>query len=247
MLSLTDLGVKRRMGRVLSSVSLQISAGECAGLIGPNGAGKTTLLRAALGLIAFDGQSSLASLPPKARARMAAYLPQTRQIAWDMSVEHLIALGRLPHGARRSAADVEAIEAALNRLNLAPMRTRPAKALSGGEQARVLIARALAQQTPLLIADEPTAGLDPAAGLDCLHLFADLARAGRAVLATHHDLSLAARFCTRLIVLKQGRIVADGPPRDILSEKLLAEVFDLRARLIDTPDGPIIQALERIS
>ena len=247
LLALDALTVRRGECPVVDAVSLEIAPGECVGLIGPNGAGKTTLMRGALGLLPHEGRSSLAALPARDRARAAAWLPQQREIAWPVSVEALVTLGRLPHGARRlSEADRAAIERALARMGLEAFRQRAATALSGGEQARVLIARALAQDTPLLMADEPIAGLDPAAQLATLDTFRDLAREGHGVMVSLHDLSLAARYCTRLVLLDRGRLCAEGTPRTVLTEENLARVFHLRARIHDTPEGPFLQPLERL-
>jgi iron complex transport system ATP-binding protein len=142
-----------------------------------------------------------------------------------------------------SPADQTAVDAALTRMGLLNFRTRLATALSGGEQARVLIARTLAQDTPLLMADEPIAGLDPAAQIATLQVFETLAREGRAVLTSLHDLTLAARYCTRLVMIGAGRIIADGPPREVLTPDRLAQVFRLHAEVLDTPQGPVVQPL----
>lgn len=241
LLTLTDLTVLRSQRPVLNGVTLTVRPGEFIGLIGPNGAGKTTLLRAVLGLLPHQGQSSLAQLPPKQRARAVAFLPQGREIAWPVSVETVVALGRGPHLGSDAGADRRAIDRALARMGLDPLRHRPATALSGGEQARVLIARMLAQETPLILADEPVAGLDPEAQLRSMQVFADLAAEGRGVVASIHDLGLAARVCTRLILLDRGRIVADGAPRDVLSVGNLAHVFGVRGFHAETPDGPVFQ------
>ena len=237
-LTLTGLSVNRRRRPVLHGVGLTLGAGEFVGLIGPNGAGKSSLMEAMLGLIPFTGTSSLAAMPAEARARHAAYLPQAREIAWPVSVEDLVALGRIPWpGGGRSGADRVAIDAAIARMGLETFRKRTALRLSGGEQNRALIARALAQDTPLLIADEPIAGLDPAQQLACLRLFRDLAREGRTVLASIHDLGLAARFCTRLVLLSSGHVLADGPTSTVLRDDLLQRAFGITLRRIETPDG----------
>jgi len=239
LLNLEGLTVTRGAGRVLDGLSLTVGEGEFIGLLGPNGAGKTTLLRAALGLLPHGGRSSLSALPLAERARAAAFLPQSREIAWPVSVEAVVALGRAPHGGGSGAA----VERALERMDLTPFRNRPATELSGGEQARVLIARALAQDTPLLLADEPVAGLDPAAQLRTMQVFAALAEEGRAVIASIHDLGLAALHCTRLVLLHEGRIAADGPAREVLTDDLLSRVFGVRGFHADTPDGPVFQPL----
>ncbi len=246
LLDLSDLSVRRGQCPVVDGVSLTVARGECVGLIGPNGAGKTTLMRAALGLLPHSGTSNLSRMPPAQRAATAAWLPQAREIAWPVTVETVVALGRLPHLARGSTLrphDRQAVDGALARMGLLAFRHRLATELSGGEQARVLIARTLAQATPLLMADEPIAGLDPAAQISTLQVFADLAREGRAVLTSLHDLSLAARYCTRLILLHRGRRHADGPPGDVLTSDILAEVFHLRARVHMTDEGPLFQPL----
>ncbi|KEP71629.1 ABC transporter [Thioclava dalianensis] len=245
-LELQDLSVLRGECPVVDAVSAQVSPGELIGLIGPNGAGKTSLMRAAMGLLAHRGHSSLARLDPMARARAAAWLPQAREIAWGLSVEELVGLGRLPHGRDQTGAGRAALNEALHRMGLEAMRARPATRLSGGEQARVLIARALAQESPLILADEPIAGLDPAAQIDTMEVFAAHAGAGGAVLCSLHDLGLAARHCTRIWVMDRGRLVADGPPDQVLSEQLLADVFHIRARFMTTPDGPVFQPLSTL-
>ncbi|WP_304615388.1 ABC transporter ATP-binding protein [Paracoccus sp. (in: a-proteobacteria)] len=243
LMTLSGLSVHRGACPVLDGIDLSVGPGEFVGLLGPNGSGKTTLLRAAMGLLPARGRASLAELAPVARARRAAYLPQGREIAWPMPVGAVVALGRIAHGEGAAPRDRAATEAAMAALGLGAMRDRDATALSGGEQARVLIARALAQETPLLIADEPIAGLDPAASIRVMALFSDLARQGRGVVAALHDLGLAARHCTRLVVLHQGRIAADGPPEAVLTPDLLAHVFGIRAHLSDGPDGPLFQVL----
>ncbi|WP_425099183.1 ABC transporter ATP-binding protein [Tropicibacter sp. S64] len=246
LLTLRNLTVRRGECPVVDDVSLTVTRGECVGLIGPNGAGKTTLLRAALGLLPHEGYASLAALPAADRAKAAAWMPQQREIAWPIAVEDLVRLGRLPHGTRLTPRDKEAIDDALTRMGLDNYRQRPATALSGGEQARVLIARALAQDTPLLMADEPTAGLDPAAQLATLDVLRQIAEEGRGVILSLHDLSLAARYCTRLILLDRGQLRADGAPMAVLTEDNLARTFHLRARIHETPEGPFLQPLARL-
>ncbi|WP_415392143.1 ABC transporter ATP-binding protein [Paracoccus sp. SJTW-4] len=242
LLTLQGLTVARHGRKVLNGIDLTVTGGEFIGLLGPNGAGKTTLLRAALGLLAHGGHSSLAELPAGDRARRAAFMAQGRDIAWPLPVERLVALGRTPHG--RSPADAPAVERAIAALELQPLRHRPATELSGGEQARALIARMLAQETPLLVADEPVAGLDPAAQIKVMQVFAGIAGQGRAVLASLHDLGLAARHCTRLILMDGGRIAADGPPEQVLHADNLARVFGITAWFATTPQGPVFQPLD---
>lgn len=245
LLTLENFTVRRGECPVVDRVSFAIGPGECVGLIGPNGAGKTTLMRGALGLLPHEGHASLAALGAWERARAAAWMPQAREIAWPVSVEILVTLGRTPHLGMRGpgAADRAAVDRALDRMGLDALRHRTATELSGGEQARVLIARALAQETPLLIADEPIAGLDPAGQIRTMEVFADLAAGGHAALVSIHDLGLAARHCTRLLMLARGRLVADGPPAEVLTPANVAEVFGVRAHYAQTAEGPVFQPL----
>ena len=237
LLTLENLTITRDSCPVVNDVCLAIRPGEVVGLIGPNGAGKTTLMRGALGLLpAAGGTTSLGLLDPRARARATAWLPQAREIAWPITVETLVALGRSPHiagGRKLSEADRLAVCSAMARMDLTSYASRDATALSGGEQARVLIARVLAQETPLILADEPVAGLDPAHQFGLMQVFRDLAEDGTSVLVSIHDLGLAARHCTRLIMLDKGRLVADGAPRDVLTEARLADVFGVSGRWMD--------------
>ena len=207
----------------LKNTNLQIEEGEILALLGPNGAGKTTLMRAALGLLPHEGHASLAQMPARDRARAAAWMPQAREIAWPVDVATLIALGRIPHlpnGARLSPEDRAAIDRAVERMGLAPYLGRTATQLSGGEQARVLIARALAQDTPLLLADEPTGNLDDRATRGIMDLFWDINAKGMAVLMATHDLELTRRHPhARLFELDQFSVGFD-------------QATDLRARTV---------------
>ncbi|PIE13328.1 MAG: ABC transporter [Rhodobacterales bacterium] len=249
LLSVSNISVALRGRDVFRDVSFDIGAGEFVGLVGPNGAGKTTLMRAVLGLLPFAGQSSLADLPDPDRARLAAWMPQAREIAWPVTVETVVMLGRTPHmGSLRNptSEDRAKVDAALDRMELSHMRHRAATQLSGGEQARVLIARALAQGGPLLIADEPIAGLDPAHQIATMETFASLAQQGKSLLVSLHDLGLAVRHCTRLILLGDGGVVADGAPDEVLTPARLAQVFGITAWYQTTDQGPVFQPLEVI-
>jgi iron complex transport system ATP-binding protein len=239
----------RRAGRtVLAEASLSVAGGELIGVVGANGAGKTTLLRAALGLAhlaagrAELGGRAVARLSDPERARLAAYLPQERHVGWNMTAWRVASLGafHLPAAAARARA-----EAALGRVGLAGLEGRGVLEMSGGERARVLLARLLAAEAPLMAADEPAAGLDPDAQLLALELFREEAARGAAVVLTLHDLSLAARFCDRLVVLAHGRIVADAPPAEALQPYSLEQAFSLDGGLEPTARGPILVASRR--
>jgi iron complex transport system ATP-binding protein len=228
---------------VLKGVSLSVAPGEMVGVLGPNGAGKTTLLRAGLGLLPLQqGQVMLAGKPisdlkPAMRARAAGYLPQERRVGWNLAALRIVELGApdLPEGQAQALAS-----ACLARVGLAGLEGRGVLDLSGGERARVLLARLLATRAPLLVADEPTAGLDPDAQFLALDLLAQEAARGAAVVLTLHDLPLAARVCSRLIVLHEGAVAADGPPRAVLTPATLRTVFGLDGAFIDTEDGPVL-------
>jgi iron complex transport system ATP-binding protein len=221
-------GVSVHLGgaAVLRDVSLTVAAGECVGLVGPNGAGKTSFLRAVAGLLPLSAGSiriagkSHAELGAAAVARTLAYLPHGAPCHWPMPARRVVALGRLPHlpaWQGLSPDDEAAIDAAMRRAEVSAFADRRIDALSSGERARVLIARALAQEPKLLLADEPTVALDPYHQLRVLQLLRGLADDGGGVLAVFHDLPLAARFCTRLVLLGDGRILADGPAATVLS------------------------------
>jgi iron complex transport system ATP-binding protein len=240
---------------VLSDVSLGIGACSLVAVVGANGAGKTTLLRALAGLVTphagsvtLDGRA-LADWEPGALGRQVAYLPQDRLAHWPLAVRDIVALGRLPHAGTRGngpAEDRAAVGAALATFDLEGLAARPVTELSGGERARVLIARAFAQEARILIADEPTAGLDPAHQLGLFERFVELTRRGGSVIVALHDLGLAARFAHRIVLLAGGRIVAAGPARDTLTEANLAAAYGVRARLAEVDGVPVVVAAARL-
>lgn len=223
---------------VLHGISVEFDVGEMVGLIGPNGAGKTTLLRSLVGLLApvsgvvmLDG-TSVASVPAREFARKVAYLPQGGRPHWPVPVRELVMLGRLPWlGPWRgpTAEDRAAADRAMAATGIDGFADRRATELSGGEQARVLLARALAGDPKVLLADEPVAGLDPYHRLEVIEHLAALAAGGMAVVVVLHDLTLASRFCRRLVLLDAGRIAADGAPSAVLSPERLADVYRVRA------------------
>lgn len=240
-----DLSVSLDGRQVLNGASLACSPGEVVGVVGPNGAGKTSLLRAGLGLVKRSaGRISLAGRPVEslgetARAALVAYLPQERRIGWNLPAWRVAALGapRLADAAAEGAA-----RAALARVGLGDLAERGVLDMSGGERARVLLARLLVTRAPLLVADEPVAGLDPDAQLLTLDLFRQEAGRGAGVVTTLHDLGLAARACDRLVVLAEGRVVAGGSPGQALSPAILARVFRLDGRLLETEAGTVLEA-----
>lgn len=244
-LALSNATVKRDGRIVLAEASLCAHSGEVVGVVGANGAGKTTLLRAALGLARLDqgsaqlGGRELSALSEAHRASLAAYLPQERRVGWNLPAWRVAGLGAFnlqPREARALA------EVALARVGLIGLETRGVLDMSGGERARALLARLLVTAAPLLVADEPAAGLDPDAQLLALELFREEAARGAAVVLTLHDLSLAARSCDRIVVLREGRVVADGPAAEALSPEVLASAFGLRGRLEETAEGLVIVA-----
>lgn len=229
-----------RAANLLQDISLQVCSKELVVLIGPNGAGKSTLLRTGLGLqplsagtVRLNGKDPRA-LPPQLRAREISYLPQQRPLAWPMRVSAVVALGRFAYGApfaRLDLKDSEAVARALSVCRLESLADRPVEELSGGEQARVHIARALAAETPLFLADEPTSMLDPLHAFETLAIIKRYCQTGGGALVSLHDLSLAARFADRLVLLQNGRVLAEGSPLNVLTPKLLAEAYGVRVEV----------------
>ena len=243
-------GLHVRLGgrTVLAGIDVESEGGCLTVVIGPNGAGKTTLLRALAGLVAptsgtiHVGPKALSTLSAGERSRAIAYLPQNGGIAWPIPVFSVAALGRMPHGERGDAMPENgrrAVAAAIAAVGLQGFETRLASELSGGERARVLLARVLATEAPVMLADEPVAAFDPGYQLRVLDVLKARASAGAAVVTVMHDLALAARFADRIILLDGGRIVAVGAPRTVLTSSRLAESFGMEA-LIAERDGALV-------
>lgn len=220
----------------LNGVSLDLLPGYLTAIVGPNGAGKSTLLASLAGLVdagevRLDG-AALDSIHPTDRARAIGFLPQSPEVAWDVTVETLVALGRLPW---KGAPGGEAIEAAITAMDLAALRHRPVSRLSGGERARALLARVLAGEPRWLLADEPLANLDLAHGQALMRRLKHEAAEGRGVVVVLHDLAAAMNFADRVVVMCEGRIAADGPPQEALQVSVIEQVWKVRGEWIGEP------------
>jgi iron complex transport system ATP-binding protein len=254
-LSVHSLSVAYGRRSVLENITLEVGEGEIVGLIGANGSGKTTLLKAIAGLlpvtsgdILIQGRAA-AMMEVRERAKYLSYLPQSGSVFWDITVEMLVSLGRLPHQKWRQAltsADQDAIHAAMRAADVLAFATRPISQLSGGERSRVLLARALASNPAILLADEPTSSLDPGHAIDVMKKLQGLAHSGMSLIVVMHDLTLAARHCDRLVLLHEKKIAADGPPADVLTAENLAAGFGVRAFRQMTEEGPVIVPIDRV-
>jgi iron complex transport system ATP-binding protein len=223
---------------VLNDISLALSPGHLVALVGPNGAGKTTLLRALAGLVASTGAidvggEALSSLSLRERARRFAYLPQGHIVHWPLPARDIVALGRYPHGAtdpaRLTPRDTEAVQRAMQAADVVEFGARRVTELSGGERSRVALARVLAVEAPVILADEPTSSLDPRHQIDVMKTLRVAADKGVLVIVVTHDLGLAARFADTALVLSDGRLVSQGPPAEALSEQVMGDVFRISA------------------
>ena len=254
-LAMRNVSLSLGKRQVLNDISLSLAPGKVTVILGPNGAGKTSLIRLLAGLITPEAgrvtldDTPLGTLDPPARARRIGYLPQNGAPAWNVTARELVGLGRLPHRsqfASPSAADEDAINAALAVTDSSHLAARPVEAMSGGERARILLARVLAGEPNWLLADEPLASLDPAHQLDILALLKREARRGTGVVAVLHDLNQAARLADYIVMLKDGACRAAGPPADVMTAEYLSTVFGIEAEISFATDGmPLIVPLRR--
>lgn len=228
---------------ILKGVSLEVEPGEFVGIIGPNGSGKSTLLKCIYrvlkpqaGVVRLDG-TDMASLSYRKSAQAIAVLAQHNYYNFEFSVEDVVLMGRSPHKRameRDNAEDYAIVAQALHTVGMETMAKRSFSTLSGGEQQRVILARALAQQTPCLILDEPTNHLDITYQLELMDIVQGL---GRTVVSAIHDLNIAAMYCTRLFVMQQGKLVASGTPEEVLTPELISRVYGVRAQVFRDEAG----------
>ncbi len=229
---------------VLHGLDLHVRPGEMVGILGPNGSGKTTLLRAISGTLPLSSgtirihNTSLTSLHPKEKARIMACVPQKLEAVFDMQVSSLVRMGRYPYVSffkGYTAKDEQAVHWALEKTNTLHLHNRYANQLSGGELQRVLIARALAQKTPLLLLDEAASGLDAGAQAEIYDLLTSLNSEGMTIVSAIHNLNLAALYCDRLIFIQQGTIALDGPTREVFTQTHLSRIYHAHITVFPHP------------
>lgn len=234
---------------VLDGVDFEVARGEFVGVVGPNGAGKTTMLRAITGSVPASGEIEIegvavARMARDERARSVALLPQRPEVPHDMRVVDYVMLGRAPHlgyFSMEGAGDLAAVENAISSLDLGDLSGRRLGELSGGELQRAVLARALAQASPVLLLDEPTAALDVGHAQQVLDLVDGIRRScGLTVIASLHDLTLAAQFCDRLVMVAGGRVVAEGTARSVLTEPTIRAHYGAQVRILDDGAGGIV-------
>ncbi|TPG20927.1 ABC transporter ATP-binding protein [Sphingomonas koreensis] len=231
---------------VLREVSVTLRPGRVTAILGPNGAGKSTLVKAAAALVAASagavrlGDRDVAMLAPRERARLIGYLPQDAAVHWNVAAREIVALGRAPHRApfaALGAIDHAAIDAAIAATEIAPLLDRPIGELSGGERARVLLARVLAGDPAWLLADEPLASLDPAHQIDILDRLRGRAAGGTGVVIVLHDIAQAARAADDILLLKNGQVVGFGPVDTALTAAAIGELFDVAVTIAHDAAG----------
>ncbi|WP_435153145.1 heme ABC transporter ATP-binding protein [Haladaptatus sp. DFWS20] len=244
MIRIDDVSITLGQSQVLDGVNAHIADGKFVGLVGPNGAGKTTLLRAMNGVLSpdsgrvlVDGEA-IADLSSKAASRRVATVPQDTTLSFDFHVRDVVAMGRNPYRSRFGPGDGDendVIDRAMERTDVAEFANRPITAVSGGERQRILLARALAQDTPVLLLDEPTASLDINHQVRTFELVRELVHDGKTVVGAIHDLNLAAHYCDELLLLNSGSVLSAGTPTEVLAEETLREAFDARAVVSSHP------------
>jgi iron complex transport system ATP-binding protein len=248
-IKVTDLNVVLGQSSILQGVNLQLKPGELLGLIGPNGSGKSTLIRTVVGLEKIrSGSVAVRDRPRTAYTRqelaqLIAYLPQDHTIHWPLSVASAVALGREPHlGSFQSpgARDFEVIAEVMQQTDTEQFADRSIRSLSAGERARVLLARAMAVEAPYILADEPTAALDPRHQLTVMGLLREQAQQGAGVIVVVHDLMLAAQFCTRICLLDQGSVIADGLPGTVLDDANISKVYGVATERVSVGDQSLV-------
>ncbi len=232
-------------GRViLENVSFSVGEGEIVGLIGPNGAGKSTLLKTLRGILPMlSGSAALMgddinTLDAKEFARRAAYLQQRVEMTFDYTARDIVLAGRYPYlswWSQERDHDLAIAEACMAYTGVSELADNPLHAMSGGQRQRVLLAKVLAQQTPVLFLDEPATGLDIIYQEEIFRFCRELSAAGKTVLLVAHELSLAARFCSRLLLIGRGTLLADGVPKDVLTDGLLSQAYGAPVRVVENP------------
>ena len=247
-LSLSDVSVALGGRSVVDRVNLRVKAGSWLTIVGPNGAGKTSLLRAAAGLVKSTGRIAVDGVPlgesdHRTMARRIALMPQNPVVPPAMTVTDYVLLGRTPYLGRRLALGAEDLAVAaevMQRLDLLRFGSRHVSELSGGELQRVVIARALTQQPDILLLDEPTTGLDLGHQQEVLELVDSLRTTELTVLATLHDLALAAQYSTEVALMIDGQITAVGAPAEVLTKETVRSVYGASVRVIETEDGLVV-------
>ena len=248
MIRWSDVSVSYGNGNVVGPVSLTVDTGEWVSLIGPNGAGKSTLLRTAIQPGLADGEVEVLGNRPRPGLDVA-WMPQRPELPRAMGVADYVMLGRTPHlgyiGAE-GPEDVASVQAALERLDLLGFARRPLGTLSGGEAQRAVLARALAQQAPVMLLDEPTTGLDIGHAVEVLDVVDELRLEGRLTVVTAaHDLTLAGRYADRLALIGEGHLIAEGVPNEVLKLEVLRAHYGAGLRVIDDPEGPIVVPMRK--
>jgi iron complex transport system ATP-binding protein len=252
-LRLAAVSLVRSSRTILDNLNVEFAAGKLTAVIGPNGAGKSTMLQVAAGLLkpdagaAFLDGNDISALNRQTLARRRAYLPQRAAVDWPITVERVVALGllpQLPAFGGMPAELAQAIDRAISDCDVADLRDRQATTLSGGELARVMLARAIVGDPELLIIDEPTADLDPRHGIDAARRLRGRADAGRTVVMAIHDIDLAIRFADEIVALRDGAVHAAGAVADIMTEEMLGSLYDVRVRIARDADGASVRFLD---